>query len=208
MADDIVTSGRTLLVGPVLDIVTKDGYEDSKIHLEWCCDGLERVSVCVDEDEQQSCGGWGTEEVALSLLCTLGARLCRMCALEYTLDLAGRTKVARTNRRAVMFSGQPVAENRKKDFTTSQSGVARLRRVAARMELSVVETELGPVAWGHVSPLAERLITNSLRALPRKWARAVAKLPDEAIPLWWGLWLSHQDEDVEDLLEIAAQLCV
>jgi hypothetical protein len=121
------------------------------------------------------------------------ARPCRMCALEPALqaafsvqDDAGWSFVTFTSQPA------PVAETRRAPWRSATvSGEARVRRLAAAADLTVISTACGVAAFGVVTTFAARVLARNLRTvtLPAEVASAVTASDVDVV---WGL-LSEQD---------------
>ena len=210
-----------------------------KLHTALSCPGLERTPVwCTEVDPRCGWQGQGAAAaraggaplprtvtglvtvtaspmhalapMTASDLLQSESRPCRLCALELSLDLAATTGPGRT---PVAFSGQPApADEGVQQFDwheVSATGRARVSRIAERMGLATVGTEVGPVAYGHVNRVTARLLTRNLRSysLPAELAWCAARAAagsaraDHAVEVYWML-RNHRPPEVhgEDAL--------
>jgi hypothetical protein len=132
-----------------------------KLHLEWECgtvgkDGTPRVLKSPAKTELAPMG--------ITKINQHEYRPCRVCALEQVLGLASSTGRPRT---AVTFSGQFLPEeegaNSFKWDEVSNTGAARLERVAKQTGLHTTYTSSGPVAYGVVTLQMLKALKKSLR---------------------------------------------
>lgn len=165
--------------------------KNPKLHRVRRCEGLERVAA--------------PQRIWFASLRILAeydlARPCRTCALEEALKEV--LAAEKTQPVFVTFTSQgcPTEDLRRFRFSVAtESGKARLRRVAAAAGLGTVESELGPIAYGFVSHAGAQILKRNLRTLVRP---EIAKLPPpETIEVLWGLLQANPPElgDVAVLL--------
>jgi len=198
-----------------------------KLHLEILCNGMSRQRVTTRVETRgelvvaygaptpegraiaHDVNAWGPKAHSLKLFGGMDLeaivaheyRPCRNCALEQVLDLALNSEATATV--PVTFSGQFVPEeigvNVFEWEAISQSGVARMRRIAARSGLQVTDTVIGPVVYGLVAPSTYQLLARNLRTyrLDRDLADRVRGNDDKvafAIESYWMMRNSRPPE--------------
>lgn len=158
-----------------------------KHHLDPGCDGLAHVSWRPDERS------WPSH---LAVLRDGDGRPCRRCALEPSLVAAAAGRWAWQGPRcAVTFSGQGSPGERYHHLVgpyqwagVSETGAARLVRVAALLGLDVVDTDAGPVAHGTATRRWARLLAGNLRC----YDLGDVLLGDrEAVATFWTMACTH-----------------
>lgn len=148
--------------------------KEPKLHLEVSCEGLSRIRVDPAGDDT----GLGITE--FPSMRSLGqcqwARPCRMCALERVIDgvlrPTGRDKTV-----FATFSSQPsygADSERFLENNVSETGRARLVRIAERLELATVEAKVGPVAYGFLPATGVKVLARNLRT---QSTTTVAEMP-------------------------------
>lgn len=155
-----------------------------KYHLDPACVGLEPVP-----EEAR-----GTQRFASLLALAkvsdteLRGRPCRMCALETVLAHAwARPSMQAGPQVAVTFSSQgnpyePMTWNAEYEWgTVTESGAARLQRLAAHCGLEVVETAVGPVAHGVLPRRFARVLAANLRLYE---VGELAASPEQIMVFW------------------------
>lgn len=109
-------------------------------------------------------------------------RMCRLCGLEAVADAALRLDGPRV---LVTFTGQERPADGAVLKPASETGRDRLRRIAGRAGLDVVDTIAGPAAYGLVPVRAVAVLAANLRCVAHHDATAV---PERlVIACWWAL---------------------
>lgn len=129
--------------------------------LERLGDGPHELAMAYKES---ACQLRRTGALDLEAIISHDARLCRVCALvsvfAWACDVGERSTF-------VTFSGQGVPEEDSGAFSwgeTSETGRARLLRLANIGGLGVIPTGAGPVAYGFVSHALARLLRRNARS--------------------------------------------
>lgn len=168
-----------------------------KLHLVEDCEGLEATPPEARDA--------ATFHSVRSLATTDWARPCRMCALESVLITCGDPKPAQERKVFVTFTSQATPRNPDASplsfdwHAATDSGIARLRRLARRLNLSVTGSCSGPVAYGMVNEDAAAAIAGNLRTVVR---HDVVDVPSEAmIATLWTLLGDNPPELAEILGE-------
>lgn len=113
---------------------------------------------------------------SLRTLARSDRRPCRVCALEPVLDHALRPRRALRSTFAT-FTSQPayVADERRfRKNDVSETGTARLDRIARRLDLRVAASKIGPVAYGFLPAANIDVLSRNLRTL---WTDNLTELP-------------------------------
>jgi hypothetical protein len=160
-----------------------DPKAQAKLHLDISCPGLDRAVIHPHEDLTLAVAEFANLR---SLASWSDARPCRVCALEPVLDTvlrAGRAK----NLVFATFTSQPnPGENlrRYKWRSATESGSARLSRIAERLNLPVAHTSCGQVTWGVFPAAGVRALQRNLRT----YTRNLPDLPDaQTVQMLWAL---------------------
>lgn len=141
-----------------------------KFHLTAGCKGLGRVKIHDGADDADIAAHEFTSWQQLAE--HTDGRPCRVCTLEKVLDLClqahGTIHPDRDDARFVTFSGQPTPREHLRRYKwreVSDTGRARLQRIAQRSDLQLTHTGVGPVAFGVLPEAVIDVLTRNLRTI-------------------------------------------
>lgn len=181
-----------------------------KFHIDEGCDGLKRAN-------------WDLQTArrfpsVTSLLERAEGRPCRSCALEPFLVRYLRSPQTRASkqrptipggRSVVMFSSQanPLEGNphNYRYRSATESGAARLRRIAAELGLPTVDTAAGPVTWAKLTAQAASAVATNLRTIVAP--AHVGDLDEMLVQTVWSMLVSSPPETGgwgDDVWDLAA----
>lgn len=172
-----------------------------KFHLDIGCSGLQRVVVWPEQDRTLTAVDYDSYH-ALGIDDT--GRPCRVCALEQVLDVVLRPKSKRHKLVFTSFTSQGNPDEnpaRYKFSASTESGQERLYRIANRLDLPVVRSSSGPVAYGFLPHMSIPILRRNLRTFVRD---DVTELPSgPTIECLWALLDDNPPErrspfDVDD----------
>ena len=177
-----------------------------KRHLNWNCASLRRTMISWSARDQvtRTHSDYTIEELEITQACDDAERLCRKCALANVLAVYAELPDQPAKNVALTFSGQHPNPASSEHHIVSETGAARLRVLAARMDLQVLEATVGPVAFGNVSAPVARVVGQVFNAFVHP---VVAELSADEIAAWWMLWVGHPDMAFAELSPIAQRLC-
>jgi hypothetical protein len=142
------------------------GPTPAKVHVAETCDGLDHA-----DPRRVKPGEWASW---LDVLACELVRPCRRCALDEALAAAFWHRddyLGPTVGVCVASQGNPnepgFGHDRHTDTSTTPSGTARLRALAARENLAVYDTCVGPVAWLAAPEGFARMLGRNFRTLTK-----------------------------------------
>lgn len=191
MLDTIVRSDGTATVAPepgALEVWYSERHGWPKWHASWTCPGLEHASAIVSREFDGLIAA-ATDDAG---------RPCRMCLLEPALVLALRQDAGGQGTLTTCSSqGNPRERGKRFRFDdASESGMARLSRVAAAAGVPTAHAVVGPVLYGFFSPDTRTLLARNIRTLA---VPGVADLPSpEVVASAWTLWNDDPPERLKD----------
>ena len=155
------------------------GSSYPKLHINPECDAISQIPKEVLKDKTFSC--------VRKLAETRKGRTCRKCTLEEVL-LSLLSDTNAKSKAFITFTSQAKPDNPDSNILTynwsqtTDTGIARLEKLVANSDLELINTPLGPVAYGNVNYFAAKAISNNLRSIFRKGQLSLSK--DEVLCAW------------------------
>lgn len=176
------------LIGPV-EVAFSGRLRFPKFHIDHDCEGLERTPAEARLEKSYA----NASELGLDF----SGRPCRQCSLESVLltTLAPRPRVKKvfvtaTSQSNPLDPGAKIYNYRWREST--ESGRARIIRLAKALNFEIASTPAGPALYGFVPFSAAAILSHNLRTVIR---REITEMPSaQVVEVAWTLYGDNPPE--------------